>query len=93
METQRAENPEKRRQIELAIEQACYEAARSQRQCDAVDRHNRLVAAELERRWNERLLALRTLEIERDALAAGSQIAHSSDGDRPFQLMATICSG
>jgi hypothetical protein len=74
METQRAENPEKRRQIELAIEQACYEAARSQRQCDAVDRHNRLVAAELERRWNERLLALRTLEIERDALAAGSQM-------------------
>lgn len=32
-----------------------FEAARAQRQFDAVDPGNRLVAAELERRWNERL--------------------------------------
>ena len=75
MEAQRAENAEKRRQVELALEQARYEAARSRRQYDAVDPDNRLVAAELERRWNERLLALRTLENERDALAARSQTA------------------
>jgi excisionase family DNA binding protein len=58
LEAQRAENAEKRRHVELAIEQARYEAARARRQYDAVDPDNRLVAAELEQRWNERLLDL-----------------------------------
>ena len=70
METRRAETAEKRRQVDLAIEQARYEAARAYRQYDAVDPDNRLVADELEHRWNERLLALRTLEDARDALMA-----------------------
>jgi excisionase family DNA binding protein len=72
MEARRAETEEKRRQVELAIEQARYEAARARRQYDAVDPDNRLVAGELEHRWNERLLAVRTLEDERDALAVHS---------------------
>lgn len=75
MEARRAENAEKRRQVELAIEQARYEAARARRQYDAVDPDNRLVAAELEQRWNERLLALRALEDERDALVVNPQAA------------------
>ena len=66
----RAKDDEKRRQIELALEQARYEAARARRQYDAVDPDNRLVVAELERRWNERLLRVRALEEEQDALAA-----------------------
>jgi excisionase family DNA binding protein len=70
VETRGRENQEKRRQVELALEQARYETARARRQYDAVDPDNRLVAGELERRWNERLLAARTLEDERDALAA-----------------------
>ena len=53
--TRRREDQAKRRQLELALEQARFEAARAQRQFDAVDPDNRLVAAELERRWNERL--------------------------------------
>lgn len=73
MEARRAENAQKCRQVELAIEQARFEAARARRQYDAVDPDNRLVAAELEQRWNERLLALRALEDERDALAIGPQ--------------------
>jgi excisionase family DNA binding protein len=72
MEARRAENAEKCRQVELALEQARYEAARARRQYDAVDPDNRLVAAELEQRWNGRLLAVRALEDERDALAASS---------------------
>ena len=75
MEARRAENTEKCRQVELALEQARYEAARARRQYDAVDPDNRLVAAELEQRWNERLLAVRSLEDERNALAASSQTA------------------
>jgi len=73
MTARRAENAEKHRQVELAIEQARYEAARARRQYDAVDPDNRLVAAELEQRWNQRLLAVHALEDERDALAANAQ--------------------
>lgn len=58
----------KRRQVELALEQARFEAARAQRQFDAVDPANRLVAAELERRWNERLAQAASRQAELDAL-------------------------
>ncbi|MEM9598037.1 MAG: recombinase family protein [Acidobacteriota bacterium] len=46
---------EKRIQLQLAAEKVRYEADRAQRQFDAVEPENRLVAAELERRWNEAL--------------------------------------
>ena len=59
---------EKRRQIELELEQARYEAARAQRQYDAVDPDNRLVAGELERRWNVALAAVGALQEELEAL-------------------------
>jgi excisionase family DNA binding protein len=75
MDARRTENAETLRQIELALEQARYEAHRARRQYDAVDPDNRLVAAELEQRWNERLLAVRALEDERDALAARAEMA------------------
>jgi excisionase family DNA binding protein len=75
MDARRAENAETLRQIELALEQARYEAHRARRQYDAVDPDNRLVAAELEQRWNERLLAVRALEDERDALTARAEMA------------------
>lgn len=52
------------RHNELALEQARYEAARARRQYDTVDPDNRLVAGELERRWNERLAVVARLEEE-----------------------------
>jgi DNA invertase Pin-like site-specific DNA recombinase len=64
------ESEEKRRQMELAVEQARYEAARARRQYDAVDPDNRLVAGELERRWNEKLKEMRDLEDAYEALGA-----------------------
>jgi hypothetical protein len=51
-----------RRQWELQLEQARYEARLAQRQYDAIDPENRLVAAELERRWNQKLERLMQLE-------------------------------
>lgn len=51
-----------RRQRDLQLEQARYEARLAQRQYDAVDPANRLVAAELERRWNEKLERVAQLE-------------------------------
>lgn len=40
---------DKRRQMELALEQARYEVGHARRQYDAVDPDHRLVAAELEK--------------------------------------------
>ena len=53
---------ERLRQCELALEQARYEAGHARRQYDAVDPDNRLVAGELERRWNECLAAVTRIE-------------------------------
>jgi len=53
---------ERLRQSEMALQQARYEVAHARRQYDAVDPDNRLVASELERRWNERLAAAARLE-------------------------------
>src|SRR5207244_4865419 len=61
-EMRRIESAEKQRQIEFALEQARFEAARARRQYDAVDPDNRLVAGELERRWNERVATVAGLE-------------------------------
>ncbi len=44
-----------RQALALAVEKARYEAQRAQRQYDRVEPDNRLVAGELERRWNETL--------------------------------------
>ena len=51
-EASEARQRDKRQQIENAVGQARYEAARARRQYDAIDPDNRLVAGELERRWN-----------------------------------------
>jgi DNA invertase Pin-like site-specific DNA recombinase len=51
----RQDQDEKRKALELSLEKAAYDALRARRQYDVVDPENRLVAAELERRWNEAL--------------------------------------
>jgi DNA invertase Pin-like site-specific DNA recombinase len=58
------------RQLELSLQHARYEAAHARRQYDAVDPANRLVAGELERRWNEALQVAARVEGELAALIA-----------------------
>ena len=53
---------ERLRQSELVLQKARYEVTHARRQYDAVDPDNRLVASELERRWNECLAAVERLE-------------------------------
>jgi DNA invertase Pin-like site-specific DNA recombinase len=77
--TRTAEAAEKQRQIELTLQQASYEAALARRQYDAVDPDNRLVAAELEHRWNERLREVRDLEEQITAIATRQQPSLSDD--------------
>jgi DNA invertase Pin-like site-specific DNA recombinase len=64
LEAQASEMCAARRQLELALRQARYEAAHARRQYDSVDPANRLVAGELERRWNEALAAVHRIERE-----------------------------
>jgi excisionase family DNA binding protein len=59
---------ERTQQKALAVEQARYEVIRARRQYDAVDPANRLVAAELERRWNQALTTEAQLEADLAAL-------------------------
>jgi hypothetical protein len=62
IEARNNETDDVSRQVELALEQTRYESNRAKRQYHAVDPENRIVAAELERLWNERLLVVRQLE-------------------------------
>lgn len=62
-------------QWERQLAQARYEVQLAQRQYDAVDPGYRLVAAELERRWNAKLEALQALEA---AYAEAQRQAHFS---------------
>lgn len=70
IETQSSETTAGERQQELSLQQARYEATHARRQYDAVDPANRLVAAELERRWNEALQAVARIEAEIAATVA-----------------------
>ncbi|HKN15303.1 MAG TPA: recombinase family protein [Candidatus Sulfotelmatobacter sp.] len=57
----------------LALEHARYEVTYARRQYDAVDPANRLVAAELERRWDQALAAEAQLEAELATLQQGRE--------------------
>jgi excisionase family DNA binding protein len=70
IELHRRDGEERWQQRELALEAARYEAERAHRQYDAVDPANRLVAADLERRWNARLAEVERLEAELTAAKA-----------------------
>jgi DNA invertase Pin-like site-specific DNA recombinase len=70
IETQTSETSAAQRQLGLSLQQARYEAAYARRQYDAVDPANRLVAGELERRWNAALQAMHRIEGEIAAIVA-----------------------
>jgi hypothetical protein len=55
------------KQWELRLERARYQAKRAERQYQAVEPENRLVARSLEKQWEERLRAVETVEKEHHA--------------------------
>jgi DNA invertase Pin-like site-specific DNA recombinase len=78
------------RQLELSLQQARYEAAHARRQYDAVDPANRLVAGELERRWNEALQTVRRLEAEIGAVVAAKPPLGEREREQLIQLGADL---
>ncbi len=84
-ECAQAEDDEKRKALDLALERARYEANRARRQFDAVEPENRLVAGELEARWNTALEQVAALEAR--IVAVGERTTALNDEQRT-ELMA-----
>jgi DNA invertase Pin-like site-specific DNA recombinase len=72
-EQMRHQRQEQRRSLELELEQARYEARLAARRYEAVDPENRLVAGELELRWNAGLQKERDLETRLQQFDLGLQ--------------------
>jgi len=70
IDTLSTETTASERQHELSLQQATYEANHARRQYDMVDPANRLVASELEHRWNGALQAVARIEAEIATMAA-----------------------
>ena len=70
LDAQAGERSASKRQLELGLQHARFEAAHARRQYDSVDPANRLVAGELERRWNEALQVVHRIESEIAAVDA-----------------------
>jgi len=87
IEAQTNETSAAQKQLVLALQQARYEATHARRQYDAVDPDNRLVAGELERRWNEALQAVHRIEGEIAALEAKKP---ATLGDRERQALMQL---
>jgi hypothetical protein len=68
LERLHAEPDRTRQALTLAVEKARYAAQRAQRHYDRVDPDNRLVAGELERRWNDALVHVTEAEARLAAL-------------------------
>lgn len=91
IEQKRARRREERRALEMELEQARYEAQLAWRRYEAVDPDNRLVAAELEKRWNGALSKVGELEerlacrVEVDAaeMLPDQQLLMNLAGDLP----------
>jgi hypothetical protein len=88
IETLRGASDERIQQKALALEHARYEVTRARRQYDAADPANRLVAAELERRWNQALTTEADLEAELATLQQGRERPLSDAQKRELLALA-----
>jgi DNA invertase Pin-like site-specific DNA recombinase len=80
----------KRQAVALALEKARYEARRAQRQFDAVDPENRLVAGELEQRWNQALAQVTDIEARLQTLRETHEPLSDAQHARLLELGADL---
>lgn len=78
------------RALTLELEEARYQAARAERQYDAVEPENRLVAETLERRWNEALARVGELDRRLAELKSEQSRQPIPDRARLFALAETF---
>jgi DNA invertase Pin-like site-specific DNA recombinase len=77
---------QKRSHLEIALEKARYEADLARRQYDAVDPANRLVAAELELRWNAALAKVGEVESRLAAAVPPDELLTEGDREKLLRL-------
>lgn len=77
---------QQRTSIELALEKARYEVERARRQYDAVDPQNRLVAGELEKRWNAAIIRVTEIEFRLAELSRSQLTLTQGDHQRVLAL-------
>jgi len=87
------QDDERRQALARHLEQLAYETARAAEQYHAVDPRNRLVAAELERRWNAKLeetarvrTSLAELDARRQPPSAEERATLLACGERVAEL-------
>jgi DNA invertase Pin-like site-specific DNA recombinase len=76
--------------LELALQKAHYEADRARRQYDRVDPENRLVAAELEARWNRAIQQVTEIENKLTAFQSTLQPLTEQQRERFLELGANL---
>ena len=81
-----SQQDEQRRLLALSLEKARYEVDRARRQYDQVDPANRLVAGELESRWNAALARASELESQLDAATRAQVVLSEADRQRLLEL-------
>lgn len=77
---------EKHRALRLALEKARYEVGRMRRQYDAVDPENRLVAAELESRWEGALAEAGRIQARLNEVETGEPGPSEAERERLLAL-------
>ncbi|HEY5547756.1 MAG TPA: recombinase family protein [Gemmatimonadaceae bacterium] len=92
LDTARHDDATKRHAAELALEKARYEARRAQRQFDAVDPENRLVAGELEQRWNQALAEVANLDARVSTLRETVAVLSEPQRERVLALGTDLLS-
>jgi len=92
LDTARHDDATKRHAAELALEKARYEARRAQRQFDAVDPENRLVAGELEQRWNQALAEVADLDARVSTLRETVAVLSEPQRERVLALGTDLLS-
>jgi excisionase family DNA binding protein len=88
IESLQGASDDRTQQKALALEHARYEVIRARRQYDGVDPANRLVVAELERRWNQALTTEAHLEEELATLQQGRELPLSDAQKRELLALA-----
>lgn len=89
-EHSRQHEDHKTRSLQLALDKARYEADRIRRQYDAVDPANRLVAGELESRWNLALEAVDEAQKRVEATHVAKPTVSEAERARLLQLGADL---
>ena len=90
MERALHEDQEKQQALEMALEKARYEARRAQRQFDAVDPDNRLVAGELEARWDAALQRVAEIDARLHAQRAHATPLSEAQKERLRELAGDL---